>query len=96
MEVGQAVFAVIALAGTGVIGYGGIRAINVLVKHYAPRNSEAQAELEAELRDIRGRLDESEHAQQRIAELEERLDFAERLLAQQREQAKLPAGERES
>lgn len=96
MEVGQAVFAVVALAGTGVISYGGIRAINALVKHYSPRNSAEQGELEAELSDIRARLDDSEQAKQRIAELEERLDFAERLLAQQREQGKLSSGGRES
>ena len=39
---------------------------------------------------IDGRLEELQRGQDRMAELEERLDFAERLLAQQREPARLP------
>lgn len=92
MEPGQIVASIIALTTTGVIAYGGVLGIHAVVRHYSPKNSAAQGELEAELRDIRARLDETEQAQQRIADLEERLDFAERLLAQQREQGKLPAG----
>jgi hypothetical protein len=45
----------------------------------------------AELAELRERLQELEEQQGRIHELEERLDFAERLLAQQREQPRLNA-----
>jgi hypothetical protein len=94
MEPGQIVASIIALSATGVISYGGVRGINALVKHYTTKNDGAlSGEVEAELREIRARLEESEQAHQRIADLEERLDFAERMLAQQREQGKLPAGD---
>ena len=39
--------------------------------------------------DLEARLQELEHAQDRVLELEERLDFAERLLARQREPERL-------
>jgi hypothetical protein len=92
MEPGQVVASIIALSATGVIGYGGILGIHAVVRHYSPKNRESDAELENELREIRGRLDESDQLRERIAELEERLDFAERLLAQKREAGQLPAG----
>jgi len=44
----------------------------------------------AEMDELRSRLDEVEQQLGRVHELEERLDFTERLLAQQREQARLP------
>jgi hypothetical protein len=50
-----------------------------------------RAEVQGELEDIRARLAEQEGLSGRVAELEERLDFAERMLARQREQAALPA-----
>lgn len=47
-----------------------------------------------ELDELHARLAELEAGQTRIAELEERLDFAERLLTQQREPDQLPEGGR--
>ena len=44
----------------------------------------------AELEDLRARVADLEQRQGIVHELEERLDFTERLLAQQREQARLP------
>jgi len=44
----------------------------------------------AELEDLRARVADLEQHQGIVQELEERLDFTERLLAQQREQARLP------
>ena len=44
---------------------------------------------EADLSDVRMRLGELDQLKQRISELEERVDFAERLLAQQREGQRL-------
>jgi hypothetical protein len=46
------------------------------------RSDAASPELAAELEDLRGR----------VAELEERADFAERLLARQRDPERLPGG----
>lgn len=46
-----------------------------------------------ELAELRSRLQELESQQGRVLELEERVDFAERMLAQQREAARLPAGD---
>jgi hypothetical protein len=43
-----------------------------------------------EMDDLRSRLEEVEQQAARVHELEERLDFAERLIAQQREQPRLP------
>jgi hypothetical protein len=40
--------------------------------------------------ELEARLGELEQMQYRVADLEERLDFAERLLGQQREQERLP------
>jgi hypothetical protein len=51
-----------------------------------------QGELETlreDLRVVRDRLDAVDHGSDRIAELEERLDFAERMLARQREAPQL-------
>jgi hypothetical protein len=47
------------------------------------------AGLEGELDGLRNRVDQLEQGQGRVAELEERLDFAERLLAQSREPDRL-------
>jgi hypothetical protein len=49
----------------------------------------ASKELLAEVDGLRGRVHELEEGQGRLAELEERLDFAERLLAQSREPDRL-------
>lgn len=46
--------------------------------------------LMAELEDLRSRMADLEQQQGRVHELEERIDFTERLLAQQREQSRLP------
>lgn len=54
-------------------------------KHPAPDPT-----LLAEVEDLRIRVAELEQQQGRMHELEERIDFTERLLAQQREQARLP------
>jgi hypothetical protein len=42
--------------------------------------------------ELESRVGELEQMQFRVAELEERLDFAERLLGQQREPERLPRG----
>jgi hypothetical protein len=47
----------------------------------------------AELEQLRARVELLEDALGRVQDLEERLDFTERVLAQQRERGRLPAGE---
>ena len=49
------------------------------------------SEVRAELEDLRAQLVEQQDLRQRLVELEDRLDFAERLLAQAK-QERLPAG----
>ena len=53
----------------------------------------ADHELRAELEELRNRVQELESSQLHVAELEERVDFAERLLSQQQRSAdRLPNG----
>jgi hypothetical protein len=47
----------------------------------------------ADLRQLQARVDLLEDVAVRVQDLEERLDFTERVLAQQRERGRLPAGE---
>jgi hypothetical protein len=54
--------------------------------------SEQLAELRDELRIVQDRLERIEFGDDRIAELEERVDFAERLLAQHREAPRVDGG----
>lgn len=89
---GQAVLLIIALTGTGVISYGVIALVQVVVKRLGGSSGRVPDALHEELAEMRARLDDGEQARERIAELEERLDFAERMLAQQREQGSLPGG----
>lgn len=52
------------------------------------------AEVDAEINEIRAQVrDEADDLRNRLAEVEERLDFAERLLAHSRQTDQLPAGE---
>ena len=44
------------------------------------------------LEDVRRHLDSQEQLQERLAQLEERLDFTERLLIEEREGRRLPPG----
>jgi hypothetical protein len=54
--------------------------------------SEQLAELRDELRIVQDRLERIEFGDDRVAELEERVDFAERLLAQHREAPRVDGG----
>lgn len=78
-------------AGVGIVG-----AVSLLVlgvrRHYALRNlpPHSPAELsEARMAELESRLAEAGDLEFRVQELEERLDFAERLLAQHREPERL-------
>ncbi len=65
--------------------------IGPLVRAWASRiEGKGNAQLEGRVRELEQQLAENESATQRIAELEERLDFAERLLSQREDPARLP------
>jgi Tfp pilus assembly protein PilO len=67
--------------------------VHALAHRLEGRPQGADPELRAELEEMRARLAEVEGGQQRLAEVEERLDFAERLLTQRKDGAVLPRGE---
>ena len=86
-------FAVItAMGGAGVLMYGAVAFIGVAVKRME-RGTGVPAALEGEVAELRTRVEENEGLRDRVLELEERLDFTERLLTQQREPGALPARE---
>ncbi|MEO8636395.1 MAG: hypothetical protein ABI587_14065 [Gemmatimonadales bacterium] len=82
----------LAMGGAGALTYGAVALISVMARR-ANRDLADPSALADELADLRERVAESEMLRNRVAELEERLDFAERLLAQPREPARLEAGE---
>lgn len=82
----------IALAGGA--AYLIIAMVNALVRRLEGAGPSQAGRLETELADLRARLDETDATRDRLAELEERLDFTERMLAQQRDAQRLGAGER--
>ena len=79
---------------TGVLIYFGIRMANVFTDRVARRGGPGQ-EVLAELDDLRLRLGELEADRGRLLEVEERLDFAERLLTSSPQPAQLPEERRE-
>lgn len=64
------------------------------LRHALPRllNSMAEKNERDKALDGSASLEEVDELRHRLAEVEERLDFAERMLAQQQEQGKLPGG----
>ena len=90
---GPELIAFMVLVG-GITGIVGIIARAVV--RYQDRKLRAQAEdpgLRAEVDELRAQLLEQQDVRQRLAELEERVDFAERMLARERDRARLPKGE---
>jgi len=51
---------------------------------------EAPSEVRAELEELRAQFAEQQDLRQRVLDMEERLDFAERMLIQRQEQTRLP------
>lgn len=81
-----AVVIVLAILGTALV------IVWPLIRALARRlegGGSASAELQAEVEALRGRVHQLEESQLRVAELEERLDFAERVLGQARESDRL-------
>lgn len=78
----------LTLVGGGLLGW---KLLTPLVTALARRLEGKPASLvdSAEVAELRARLQELEGQQARVLELEERIDFAERLLAQQRDAARI-------
>jgi hypothetical protein len=57
----------------------------VMIRRFAPRRGVDPSERDQVLQDVQIRLGELDQLTQRVSELEERVDFAERVMAQQRE-----------
>jgi hypothetical protein len=96
MDPGVVVF-LIPLAGIAALVALGLPLVRGIVRYLERKGAgagsfEADA-LRAEMDELRARLEQVEGSAGRVVELEERLDFAERLLTQQRARAELPAGE---
>ena len=82
-----ALIAVAFLAATALVLYPLMRAIARRIEGRSTANEPAML---AELDQLRHRVGDLEAMQQRMAELEERVDFSERMLSQQRESNRLP------
>ena len=82
----------IAVTGAGTVAYLAVAFAGALVKRLE-RPVNPGTELEARVEELQARLDRLEGAEHRMAELEERVDFTERLLAQGREQARIGPGQ---
>ncbi len=85
------VFAAMGLSGAAV--YAAVLLTGVLARRLERRPPEADLALQQEMEEFRARLDESDQLRGRVTELEERLEFAERLLARQREPGRLTESE---
>lgn len=81
-------FGLFMLIVTGIPAIGG--AIITLAKGYARRYEGASP---AEVDELRAELAELRSLPERVQELEERVDFAERMLAQQREADRIPGNQ---
>ena len=65
--------------------------IPIALRNFRKAN-QVGAETSGELEALRAEIDELRNLPPRMAELEERLDFAERMLTQQRESARISGG----
>jgi Tfp pilus assembly protein PilO len=83
------IIALAFIAACAVVLYPLLRAIGRRIEG----RGAADPALRAEIEQLQARLGEVDALQHRVMELEERLDFAERLLAQRREPERLGRGE---
>lgn len=79
---------VVSLVGAGVFSYAAIAALNVWTRRMEGKAGPGQEQLDA----LHARLAATETLEARVEELEQRVDFAERLIARQREPERLPSG----
>jgi len=82
----------LAVAGAGSVGYLLVGTVHVFLRT-RERKAGLPPETEAKWGEVKGRLAELDRLQGRLAELEEPVDFAERLLAQQRDGQRVGPGQ---
>jgi len=80
----------LAVGGAGTITYAAIALTSAFTERLRGKRAAVATD---DLDEIRARLEASDALEARVMELEERVDFAERLLAQPRDQADLPVPE---
>jgi hypothetical protein len=78
-----------SLLTVGLLGYGGVVVIHGFQSRLKRRDQVSSLDPD-EVEALRVQLDEVERLKTRMVELEERVDFAERLLAQSPDASKLP------
>ena len=77
-----------SMIGLGVGAYAGVTVVSIMRRRFdRPGGTRG-----SEDRDLDARLAQVDALEARLNELEERVDFAERLIATQHESAQLPAG----
>ena len=86
------VFAAMGLAGATV--YGAVMLVNVLARRFDRVGSTELEAMRQDLADLHARLEDQEQLRGRVLELEERLDFAERMLARRADAPALGTGDR--
>jgi hypothetical protein len=84
----RVVVSIMVMVGVGVFGYAAVAGLNVLLRRGQRKAGLSQQELEL----VHARLAATEGLEARVEELEQRVDFAERLIAQQNDPERLPSG----
>ena len=82
----------ILVAGCTIVLWPLMRAIGRRIEAKGVGHGEDPTDIRAELDQLQARVGQVEGVQARLAELEERVDFTERLLAQKREPGRLQGG----
>jgi Tfp pilus assembly protein PilO len=92
-QVQEAVLVILALAAATIIA---VKVLGPIARAWARRieGKSVDLALREDLDQLHGQLAEVDHLRNKVMELEERLDFTERLLAQRKDQGLLQKGER--
>lgn len=89
----EVIIPLVGMAMATILGFPIVRAVVRRIESKASRVDDREVTaLRSEVAELRQRLEGLEEAGQRVAELEERVDFAERMLAQQRQARPLGSG----
>ena len=91
-DVIKVLFMLLSIGLAGTLTFGSITIIRAFARRIERGRSGDLSALADQVDYLRQKVEEGEGAQARIVELEERLEFAERMLAQQRELQRLPEG----
>jgi hypothetical protein len=91
-DVLKVLFMLLSIGLAGTLTFGSMAIIRAFARRIERGHSGDLNTLADQVEYLRQKVEEGEGAQARIAELEERLEFTERMLAQQREAPRLPDG----